>query len=211
MHWLITDLLLTNTSRSSVDENIHILVHLLINFILQSRSIPMNINNFIFVGRISSLRTIANDHLRIVLAEVGPKKVSASADIRDRELVGILTKPGGFGVGDTVSLQGMCVLDPATGMNVALVHKTGASRIALAPAAAASGPAVSTKAGSFPTEYTTRPRVQPSAPVAPVPAAQEQVVAPNAPSDGRWPSTGHGYDDDIPFGPAAPRAACFSV
>lgn len=139
----------------------------------------MNLNNFVFVGKIAAMDVVPNNAVRITLSEVGPVKTKASAEIRDPGLLEIVKSPNGFKPGDTVSLQGICVYDERSGHNVAVVSKNGVSRIA---SAAAPAPAPATKPQPAAASTTGKP-------AAPAATASKSLPVPDDDDP----------DSDIPF------------
>lgn len=92
----------------------------------------MHFSDFTMIGKILRIDHIEQT-LRVILSDAGPVKAKGSADIRDPELIKVITQPNGFKPGDTVVLSGRTVLDEATGLNMNIVDKAGASRIATTP------------------------------------------------------------------------------
>lgn len=114
---------------------------------------------FCFVGKITALDSTPIS-LKIHFSSDGPLKFGASAEVRDLDLCAIL-KQGAprstpLSVGDTISVTGKVVFDPAIHSNVCIVSRDGFSRIATTPktgdSSAASTPAPTAAiAGSAPT------------------------------------------------------------
>lgn len=122
-------------------------------------------NSFVVVGTIATVDRISAG-VRITLSGPGQVKTSASVEIHDAQLAAIVMEPRrGFKPQDVISARGHFSFDPSTKQNVAIVARSGVSRISAARAVA--------RTPAAPTEQNASP---PRSPTTPVPV-QASVAA----------------------------------
>lgn len=138
----------------------------------------MNENSFVAVGRIERITSTPRS-LNLLLGGAGPVKSLVAVQLRDAELIKLVSSPGtGFATGDIVSVGGSLEYDPESCQNVAVAAPNRVSRIARAASLNVSArPSSVTSASSGPSFFAQRTRYLPQ------PAIADPASIPPMPDD----------------------------